>query len=147
MSRFIQTFLKEVNPNIKNLIRNGKKCMATVESIEYLPHEDIFLQSIEDNELVERGMAYKCVVQPYFKIRYVFSLPIGEMVYTVHHEVRTHFDVRNGLHPGDAFPLLTHIQVIGYDESAVFVHSMPFPIAFPDTNYFYNIYCNTRVEL
>ena len=138
---------KEVNPNLKNLIRNGKKCMATVESIEYLPHEDIFLQSIWDNELVERGMAYKCVVQPYFKIRYVFSLPIGEKVYTVHHEVRTHFDVRNGLHPGDAFPLLTHIQVIRYDKSAVFVHSMPFPIAFPDTDHFYNIYCNTRVAL
>ncbi len=138
---------KESNEQIRKLIKFGSKCMATVESMEYMPRDDVYLNNVWDKARKDSGMVCHCHMQPEFKMRYRFSFSYGEHTYTVRHEVTTYSDVFLNLHVGDAFPILCYVDPIRYDDKAVFADSMPFPVPFPDIKHFFNIHCRTRVTL
>ena len=110
--------------DVLDLIRYGRKTMATIVGIEYLPVELVnpFSKSKAfrcDNFMVNQA--------PNFKIQYSFNPPDDARREDLIHECIVH-DAPEGLYQiGDLIPILYEIESSFYEEK---VTSMPFPFPY-----------------
>ena len=128
---------------INELLKNGRKTIATVVSVDYLPaKEKMIEQNLTGSVRKSNNLfARYCIHQsPLFKISYKFNPPDDEKIDDLVHEIYTHIEPENHYKVGDPLPILYRIYID--DNYFEVVDSMPFPIplddVFVDNNVFYH---------
>ena len=109
------------------LINDGRKTVATITSIEYLPIQQSKAKYLPYNEI------WLCNAPPCFKITYKFNPPDDAREEDLIHEYITHVDPQHYCKVGDPLPI---IYCISKDiiEKEEYVRSMPFPFPFENAN-------------
>lgn len=108
--------------NLFGLLQNGRKTIATITSIEYMP--------LADNKIVSKKGLKICGV-PCFKIQYKFNPPDDAREEDLVHEYISHVDPDGHFKVGDPIPILYQIDKNFFGENVI---SMPFPFPLKDSN-------------
>ena len=116
----------ELINQVKDLIGNSRKGIATITDITYLPvPEDTIAIKLSGNQ------TYLSVTksQPNFRIRYKFNPPDDKREEDIIHEYITHAAPENHYKAGDPMPILYNIEDHYFYDT---VRSMPFPLPIND---------------
>ncbi len=108
--------------SFENLMRFGRKTIATIVSIEYIPSMDTDILLV--NHHVGKCNCY-VKSDPSFILKYKFNPPDDESEFDLIHEVCMHTEPQAGCVPGGSLPILYRIY---RDDSGEHVDSMPFPL-------------------
>ena len=107
--------------SVDSLIRDGRKTIATVVDITYLPiPENVVEKSVKTTQFA----VHKA---PEWVISYAFNPPDDSDPNDLVHEFRVHESPVEFLQPGDPIPILYSINRIGKEQTE-YVFSVPFPI-------------------
>ena len=109
---------------IFDIIRDGRKTVATITAIEYVPISQNQAKYLPLNDIC------LCYTQPCFKITYKFNPPDDAREEDLIHEYITHADPQFNCKVGDPLPIL---YLIDKTESTEIVKSMPFPFPIKDS--------------
>ncbi len=107
--------------SVESLLRDGRKTIATVVDIKYVP---IAPSKVE--YCVKNGQ-YAVHQAPEWVISYAFNPPDDSDPNDLVHEFRVHASPAEYLKPGDPLPILYSINYMGRDHSE-YVFSAPFPL-------------------
>ena len=102
------------------LINDGRKTVATITAIEYVPIEQSKAKYLPHNDI------YLCHVSPCFRITYKFNPPDDAREEDLIHEYITHVDPQNYCKVGDPLPILYDMDR-NVLKGREIVRSMPFP--------------------
>ncbi|GEM_PF-524629 len=114
--------------SIYQLIENGRKTVATIVSITYMP--------LPSNKVMrrvsgpDRSDLFICMDVPSFVVRYKFNPPDDARKSDLVHEFTAHTDPETHYQVGDPLPILYQIERDFFKET---VSSMPFPFPLCDT--------------
>lgn len=123
---FLSPYYREAYRDLKNLMRNGIKTIATVEKVAYKSQKEAYAYKLEYDWFVsfdsylDKEVMY-CPFPAEFVIRYKFDIDVNGKKITVHHDFKTNQDVTQQFRPGEAIPILYFVE-------GVKVFSMPFPL-------------------
>ena len=106
-----------------DLITKGRKTIATIESIDYIPASFANIRWIRDIQYIESA--------PKFRIKYKFNPPDDLCEEDLLHEYIAHTDPETNYHVGDPLPILYLIEKHYFGETVV---SMPYPFPLADTD-------------
>ena len=109
--------------DLKNLMRNGIKTIATVEKVAYKSSSEMHVLEMTDFSLNKHVMYH--LLPAKFVIRYKFDIDVNGKKITVHHDFIANQDVTQQFRPGEAIPILYFVDEL---IDRVSVVSMPFPI-------------------
>ena len=113
--------------SLYKLLIDGRKTIATITSIEYVPIEKSKAKYLPHNNIC------LCSAHPCFKITYKFNPPDDAREEDLIHEYITHVDPQNYCKEGDPLPIIYCICKDIIEKEEV-VRSMPFPFPIEDTN-------------
>ena len=102
------------------LINDGRKTVATITAIEYVPIAQSKAKYLPHNDI------YVCHVSPCFRITYKFNPPDDAREEDLIHEYITHVNPQNYCKVGDPLPILYDMDR-NVLEGREIVRSMPFP--------------------
>ncbi len=102
----------------RRLLMDGRKTIATIVSIEYVPQND------EDCIYLAKMDTFGTDGDPKFRIQYKFNPPDDARKTDLVHSCIVHEDPHIYCKPGDPLPILYLIQSMGKTEK---VYSMPYP--------------------
>lgn len=131
-----ETNIKNRFDNVAKILKYGRKTIATVVSVDYVPPQSISIRKLRMSSKQENCIHtfpdFICVEQPYFKIRYKFNPPDDSESTDLIHEFYVFNDVRMDILPGSPLPILYSYSGTPdvVSENNTFVQSMPFPIPF-----------------
>ena len=109
--------VKAKNEALIDLIKYGRKTVAVIDSVEYLP--------LRDNRGVKDSHGLMVVkVQPSFCVKYRFNPPDDARSEDLVHEFISHAAPENQFAPGDPLPILYKIERHYFGDSVI---SMPYP--------------------
>ena len=131
---------------IKNLLKNGRKTIATIVGIQYIEATDKYVERNLKNatndapmRLTDKEIYFCYHASPQFRIDYKFNPPDDEKEEELVHRIYTHIDPENHYKVGDPLPILYEIYR-DYTNTET-VRSMPFPLPisdiFSDDNVYY----------
>ena len=116
---FLSPYYREAYRDLKNLMRNGIKTIATVEKVAYKSlTESRFIDTLDFS--LNKHVMYH-LLPAKFVIRYKFDIDVNGKKITVHHDFIANQDVTQQFRPGEAIPILYFVE-------GVKVFSMPFPL-------------------
>ncbi len=116
--------VKSKNEALIDLIKNGRKSVAKIDSIKYLP--------ISVNGGIKDRHGLKVVqMPPSFLVKYRFNPPDDARSEDLVHEFISHAAPENQFSPGDPLPILYKIEPKYFGDSVI---SMPYPYPGVDTN-------------
>ncbi len=132
--------------SIKNLLKNGRKTIATIVGIQYIEATDKYVERNLKNatndapmRLTDKEIYFCYHASPQFRIDYKFNPPDDEKEEELVHRIYTHIDPENHYKVGDPLPILYEIYR-DYTNTET-VRSMPFPLpisdVFSDDNVYY----------
>ena len=105
-----------------NLMRFGRKTIATIVSVEYIPASDADIGHVSH---VAKRCNYYVKKDPVFILKYKFNPPDDESEFDLIHEICMRTEPQAGCVPGGSLPILYRIY---RDDSGEHVDSMPFPL-------------------
>lgn len=114
---------------LKNLMRNGIKTIATVEKVAYKSPTELRVIDTTDFFL-NKDVIYH-ISPAEFVIRYKFDIDVNGKKITMHNDFIANQDVTQQFRPGEAIPILYVVSVYVYEGisiNTVHVESMPFPL-------------------
>ncbi|MBO4350618.1 MAG: hypothetical protein J6A01_06730, partial [Proteobacteria bacterium] len=106
----------------ENLIRFGRKTIATVVSVQYIPIKD---RGVRPRKFQMNKCKYEVTSVPTFLLKYKFNPPDDESEFDLMHSVCMHIEPNHACEPGALLPILYRIYK---DENGEHVDSMPFPL-------------------
>ena len=109
---------------IMELVENGRKNVATIESVTYIP--------ITACERIKRKGDYTMMqvdAEPSFRVKYRFNPPDDVREEDLIHEFIAHTDPEHHYQPGDPLPILYQIEKNYFGDT---VSSMPYPFPMTD---------------
>ena len=122
------------NKNIQSILMNGRKNVATIIDIQYMPCKGEYLQTYK-----KTNRTYIYGGNPLFKIVYSFNPPDDAREEDIHHVCFTHIEPEGHYKVGDPLPILYQFyrkqrknDQTGKYENAEYVESMPFPLPLHD---------------
>ena len=107
--------------SVESLIRDGRKTIATVVDIKYVP-----VAPTKVERSIKNGQ-YAVHQAPEWVISYAFNPPDDSDPNDLVHEFRVHASPAEFLHPGDPLPIIYSINLMGRERSE-YVFSAPFPL-------------------
>ena len=121
-----------------DVLRNGRKMIATIVDVKYMPANPEYLKCIEKGYYDDDGGGikkyYKYFDDPKFVIRYKFNPPDDENDNDVIHQCVVHTEPENHYKPGDPLPILYLNACINSSARQVYgVYSMVFPFPHEDS--------------
>ena len=122
--------LNQVDFIYQTLIEHGKKAIATITSIKYLPASS---RNIKHQTF---GKHAHIISKPEFSVKYTFNPPDDLRKESLIHEFITHTEPENHYYDNDCIPILYYIE---RHFSTDTVYSMPFPFPLDDISSLYNI--------
>ena len=113
-----------INPvkSFENLIRFGRKTIATIVSVEYIP---VGVEGVCTHKLQKNKCNYEVRYTPTFLLKYKFNPPDDESEFDLMHSVYMHIEPNRACSAGAPLPILYRIYK---DETGEHVDSMPFPL-------------------
>ncbi len=121
---------------ILELARNGRKAIATITKIEYIPSDSkniqILVDKIEDvtnREKFKNRAQLLCYARPKFSIHYKFNPPDDVRKEDIIHKFVTFGEPDGHYQIGDPIPILYLIEDMYFGDK---VMSMPYPLPFLD---------------
>ena len=142
---------KKFQPQIKALLEEGRKTIATICSIDYIECSDEYLEhhevdNIENQSNSKAIVLYAYHAGPLFKISYQFNPPDDEKKEDLTHYIYTSIAPEGHYQVGDPLPILYRIYKNECNRETV--DSMPFPIPLDDISDDTNIiYHRTNEQL
>jgi len=127
--------IQNANATIQHLIKYGRKTIATICEIKYIPIDGDYvglhygdesgeLFDIHDETQVhENKMIYRNCAPVQYRISYKFNPPDDDNPNDLIHEITLRYNPEKTLHVGDALPILYYIN----PKNLADVISMPFP--------------------
>ena len=130
---------KQTQDSVDELLKNGRKSIATIISIEYLKLKNEYIETnlfYPKNEKQVKDYYNKakfaCHTTPLFRIGYKFNPPDDESIEDLIHYITVPIEPENHYKVGDPFPILYRIYRIYEYNNGIhgheYVDSMPFPI-------------------
>ncbi|MBO4349990.1 MAG: serine/threonine protein kinase [Proteobacteria bacterium] len=108
--------------SFENLMRFGRKTIATIVSVEYIPATD---EDIRYLSHLAKRCNYYVKNDPVFILKYKFNPPDDESEFDLIHEICMRTEPNEGCVPGGSLPILYRIY---RDDNGEHVDSMPFPL-------------------
>ena len=109
--------IQMMNAQLLDLIKNGRKTIATIVDVKYLP--------LTDNSAITDNHDLKVVSsRPSFLVRYKFNPPDDAREEDLVHEYVSHAAPDGSFRLGDPLPILYMIEPMEYND---YVFSMPYP--------------------
>lgn len=142
-----------INDNIQAILQNGRKNVATIVDIQYVPSRGEYLQ-VYMKAKNKIGKSFIYAGKPTFKITYTFNPPDDAREEDIRHICFTHIEPEGHYKVGDPLPILYQFyrrqrnneQTNRYEE-AEYVESMPFPLPLGDVCKMSDIACLEEVML
>ncbi len=106
--------------NIQNILKNGRKTIARVVSIDYLPAQKHYMDLFYTEDYAQTYVYYHG--QPSFRVTYSFNPPDDASETSLIHSIVIHSTPEGQIKPGDPLPIL---YLIGSNRAHVM--SMPYP--------------------
>lgn len=133
----------KIDCNVSDLISLGRKAIATIVSVDYIPTLANSHFNLPMNSTITQQGYPKTISlgHPYFKVQYKFNPPDDSETNDLIHFIYLSEDVRGTLTPGQAIPIL--YMYPKYQDRA-FVISMPFPVPLSYFSKNWHIVCATE---
>ena len=136
-----------VYEELMNLLQNGRKTIAVITDIEYLPlsSKELEVTKIAPNSGFPPNVSkiYTYYGYPGFKIHYKFNPPDDYREEDITHTFITHSEMSAHLKIGDPMPILYTIQDKYFFD---LVTSIPYPVPVWDMNNLYHLVAQSRGE-
>ncbi len=108
--------------SFENLIRFGRKTIATIVSVQYIP---VGSRRVQRRTFQKNKCNYEVDAAPTFLLKYKFNPPDDESEFDLIHSVCMHIEPNHACVEGAPLPILYRIYK---DETGEYVDSMPFPL-------------------
>ena len=129
---------------IQQLILNGRKGMATITKIEYVPQSQLEFSQMYEMYRTQSTFSFystlrtnknQCMIaahgRPEFRVQYKFNPPDDKRISDIYHSFVTHSEPENHYQIGDPLPILYEIDDHYFED---IVTSMPYPLPLIDLN-------------
>ena len=117
--------LDTLSLQMQSLLQNGRKTIARIHKIEYIPQDNVKITGMRHRHL-EKKRVYYLANKPLFKILYSFNPPDDKREDNIIHSFITQADPENHYQVGDPLPILYTIEDNYFND---LVTSMPFPLS------------------
>ena len=114
---------------IRDLIQKGRKGMAIISGIRYVPVEDEYVETGHSSEREGYKETFYVNGSPLFVIQYKFNPPDDKRDDDIVHEFITHIEPEGHYKEGDPMPILYSIKDFYFRD---IVTSIPFPMPLDD---------------